>query len=287
MKALITGGGGQVATELASSAPPGITPIVLARADVDIRDRARVLEVVRLHAPAIIINTAAYTAVDKAESEPELAAAINRDGAGFVAAAAADVGAFCVQLSTDFVFDGTSGTPYKPASPPNPLSVYGRTKLEGELAVRAACPDAAILRTAWVYATHGQNFLRTMLRLMAERPEVRVVCDQIGTPTHAGSVAAAAWALATKRAAGCWHWTDGGVASWYDFAVAIADTAHAMGRLPKRPAVVPIATEEYPTPARRPAYSVLDKRGTSLVIGIRPEHWREILASVLQRAQTA
>jgi dTDP-4-dehydrorhamnose reductase len=219
--------------------------------------------------------------VDKAESEPELAASINRDGAGFVAAAAAEVGAFCVHISTDFIFDGRSGTPYEPASVPNPLSVYGRTKLEGELAVRAACPDAAIVRTAWVYALEGKNFLRTMLRLMAERSEVRVVADQVGTPTHADSVAAAIWALATRRAAGTWHWTDAGVASWYDFAVAIADTAHAMGLLPKRPTVVPIATEEYPTPARRPAYSVLDKRGTSLALGIRPEHWREVLVRTL------
>ena len=187
-----------------------------------------------------------------------------------------------IQLSTDFVFDGNTSVPYAPDAEPNPLGVYGRTKLAGERAVLAALPDAIVLRTAWVYAARGRNFVLTMLRLMREKQLVRVVADQIGTPTAAESVAEAVWALAAAEgASGTFHWTDAGVASWYDLAVAVCEEASAMGLLDRPAEVVPITSEEYPTPAQRPRFSVLDTRSTVAATGLAPRHWRVRLRQVL------
>ena len=185
-----------------------------------------------------------------------------------------------MHITTDFVFDGMSALPYAPDAAPNPIGAYGATKLSGERQVAAAHPQALIVRTAWVYAAQGNNFVRTMLRLMRERDELRVEADQDGTPTHAAGLARAIWALDAAGAAGIFHWTDAGVASWYDFAVAIRDEALAIGLLDRRIPVVPIRTSDYPTPARRPAMSVLDK-GSSWAITGPAAHWRDELKQAL------
>jgi dTDP-4-dehydrorhamnose reductase len=192
---------------------------------------------------------------------------------GAMAAAALTAGARFVHVSTDFVFDGRSPTPYAPSAEAEPLGAYGRTKLDGERAVLAAHPGALIVRTAWVYAARGGNFVHTMLRLMRERPEVRVVGDQLGTPTHAQGLARALWTLDAAGATGIYHWTDAGVCSWYDFAVAIQEEALAAGLLERAVPVIPIRTADYPTPARRPACCVLDKTDTWNVTG-SAAHWR-------------
>lgn len=282
MKVLIAGAGGQLGRALQASAPAGAEIVALPRAEFDIANAAQVAEVVAALRPALVLNAAAYTLVDKAESEPEAAQAINGTAVGHLASAASHVGARFVHVSTDFVFDGLSPLPYTPDAAPNPIGVYGVSKLSGEKLAMAGHDRALILRTAWVYAAHGSNFVRTMLRLMRERDELRVVADQIGTPTHADSLARAIWALDAAGTSGIFHWTDAGVASWYDFAVAIRDEALGLGLLSRPVAVVPIRTSDYPTPARRPAMSVLDK-GTSWAITGPAAHWREELKLALAK----
>ncbi|MDZ4831193.1 MAG: dTDP-4-dehydrorhamnose reductase [Phycisphaerae bacterium] len=282
MTVLVTGAGGQLASEIERTVPEGRRVVALSEIDLDIRNREAVRTAVHDIAPSAIVNAAAYTAVDKAESEQALAFAVNRDGAAHVAEAAAAIGAMLVHVSTDFVFDGAASSPYATDAAPNPLSVYGRSKYEGDCAVRAACPGAAIVRTAWVYAATGRNFVATMLRLMeqneskksTERGAVRVVSDQIGSPTSAHGLAECCWRLIDRRAAGLWHWTDAGVASWYDFACAIGEFGVLAGLLESPPAVEPIRTVDYPTPARRPAYGVLDKTSTWNLLGLKAPHWR-------------
>ena len=283
MKALVTGAHGQLASELAARAPEGWSVEAFARVDLDIRDTAAIDAVVARSAPDLILNAAAYVAVDKAEGDSDTAYAVNRDGAANLARAATRVGARMAHVSTDFVFDGEKTRPYLPGDATNPLGVYGASKLAGETAVAAAAPDALILRTAWVYSRTGGNFMKTMLRLMAERGEVRVVADQIGTPTVASGLADTLWALALAGAVGVYHHTDAGVASWYDFAEAIAEEGCAAGLLPTPPRVIPIPTEDFPTPARRPAFSVLDKTSTWALLGRRPAHWRSALRGELRQ----
>lgn len=281
-KVWITGARGQLGTELAATVPPGVSCIATDRAGVDIGDRPRVLAFAAETRPDLIINAAAYTAVDKAESEFDLAFRINRDGAAHLAQAAVQCGARFIQVSTDYVFDGRQSTPYRPDDTPNPQNVYGESKLAGERAVREIAGDGSlIVRTAWVYSAHGHNFVNTMLRLFRERAEVRVVCDQIGTPTHAGGLAGALWQWAGHPAAhGTRHWTDAGVASWYDFAVSIAECGRRLGGIDNSPRILPIATAEYPTPARRPACCVLDKASAFRELG-PARHWSESLRSML------
>lgn len=288
MKVLITGAGGQVGQALLATAPPEDVQLIAHSRDVlDISDESAVFDRMREAAPQVVINTAAYTAVDRAESEPELAWKINALGPRFLAAAARDVGARLIHLSTDFVFDGNSSIPYGPDAPTNPLSVYGATKRAGEEAVlEVSGGEAVVVRTAWVYAAHGRNFLTTMLRLMKQNGTVRVVCDQVSTPTSAKSLARVLWmSIDPRPMAGIHHWTDAGVASWYDFAVAIAEEAAAAGLLPSTAEVEPITTEQYPTPARRPRYSVLERSLTSLAG--RPVHWRARLREVLEEISNA
>ena len=281
MRALIAGSGGQLGRALQASAPAGVTVLAPPEAEFDITDPDRVAALVKAAQPTLVINAAAYTAVDKAESEPHLAQRINVNAVGLLASEARHAGAGFVQVSTDFVFDGTAHRPYPPEATPNPLSVYGRTKWEGEQAAIDLHGNPLIVRTAWVYAAEGSNFVHTMLRLMRERPELSVVADQIGTPTHAASLARALWSLAGQGATGLHHWTDAGVASWYDFAVAIGEEAVTLGLLPALIPVKPIRTEDYPTPARRPAFGVLDKTATWAAIGTaRP--WRSELRDCLK-----
>lgn len=278
MKALIVGGEGQLGRGLAASAPAGAEIVSHDIATLDITDKAAVDALVAEVKPSLLLNAAAYTAVDKAERDEDAARAVNATAVGLLAAAARAAGARFVHVSTDFVFDGTAGTPYAPDAAPNPLGAYGRTKLAGEA---LAGPDALIVRTAWVYAPTGGNFVRTMLRLMAERPEVRVVADQIGTPTYAPGLAAALWTMAGAGVIGIHHYTDAGAASWYDFAVAIQEEALVVGLLDKAVPVIPIATADFPTPAVRPSYSVLDKSSTFAVLGGPTPHWRANLRTMI------
>lgn len=279
MKVLIVGGKGQLGSGLAATAPANAQIVSHDIDTLDIGDADAVRACVSDLKPAILFNAAAYTAVDKAESEEPLALAVNGTAVGILADAARSVGARFVHVSTDFVFDGTSGIPYRPNSEPSPVSAYGRTKLVGE---KAAGLDALIVRTAWVYAPAGSNFVRTMLRLMNERSEVRVVADQIGTPTYAPDLARALWTLTAQGVNGIYHYTDAGVASWYDFAVAIQEEALAIGLLDKAVPVIPIATSDYPTLARRPHYSVLDKASAYAALGRPPSHWRSNLRTMLK-----
>jgi dTDP-4-dehydrorhamnose reductase len=247
--------------------------LALGHKDLDISDATAVKSL----SADIIINAAAYTAVDKAESDKELARAINVDGVRNLAA----TGARLIQISTDFVFDGQASTPYKPEAEPKPLGVYGVTKRGGEL-LALTRPSNVVLRTAWVYAADGTNFVRTMLRVMKANGAVRVVADQVGTPTAARPLAEVLWKIvATPEITGIHHWTDAGVASWYDFAVAIAEEGAQLGLLSPDVKVTPIATHEYPTPARRPAYSVLDKSSLTSQ-GFEQQHWRQELRTVLK-----
>jgi dTDP-4-dehydrorhamnose reductase len=283
MKALIVGSKGQLGRGLQACVPPGVEIVAHDYDTLDITDPDAVAATVETVRPDLILNAAAYTAVDKAESDVDVARAVNATAVGLLARAAESAGARLVHVSTDFVFDGTSGIPYAPDAVPNPLGVYGRTKVEGE---RLAGDAALIVRTAWVYAPTGGNFVRTMLRLMAERPEVRVVADQIGTPTYAPGLAAALWTLAAKRVIGIHHYTDSGAASWYDFAVAIQEEALAVGLLAHAVPVIPIATVDFPTPAKRPSYSVLDKASMFAALGAPTPHWRANLRTMLNEIKT-
>ena len=282
MRALILGAGGQVGRALAAAAPEGCELVALSRADCDVGDEGAVRAAIAEARPEILFNAAAYTAVDKAEAEPEAARRLNAEAPGLLAAAARAAGARLVHLSTDFVFGGAAERPRRPDDPAQPESVYARTKLDGEAAALAGDPDALVVRASWIYAPVGQNFVNTMLRLIGERDEIRVVADQIGTPTWAPRLAGALWRLAALGARGIHHYTDSGVASWYDFAVAIGEEALAAGLIGRAGRVVPIATEDYPTPARRPAYSVLDKQATWALLGAPAPHWRANLRANLR-----
>ncbi len=279
MRVLVAGSGGQLGRALAATAPASVTLIAPPEAEFDICNAANVADLVAATQPDLLINAAAWTAVDKAEAEEPAALLVNAAAVSHLAGAAAKAGARFVQISTDYVFDGKACQPYTPDAPPAPASAYGRTKLAGEIAAATHHPAPLIIRTAWVYAAAGNNFVKTMLRLMAEREEVRVVADQIGTPTHAASLARAIWAL--HGHAGIFHWTDAGVASWYDFAVAIHDEALAMGLLTRPTRVLPIRTQDYPTPARRPAYGVIDKSSSWAITG-PARHWRHELVECLK-----
>ena len=286
MKVLILGAGGQVGRALTLLAPDGAAITALDRSGLDLSDIDAIAPLVRRFGPDLMINAAGYTAVDKAESEPDLAHRINGEAPSAMARAAADIGARLIHISTDFVFDGTAHMPYMPDAPTNPLSVYGATKLAGERAVAIAGGNALTIRTAWVYGAGGANFVETMMRLMATRSEINVVADQIGTPTHADSLARAIWALAATDHTGIAHFTDAGVASWYDFAVAIHDLAQAAGLLDSAVRINPIPASAYPTPAWRPAYSVLDKSQTWDWLGYTSDHWRHELATMILKKRT-
>jgi dTDP-4-dehydrorhamnose reductase len=282
VKVLVTGAGGQVGRSLIATAPASMTLLTTSHKDLDIADGRAVADYVRLHSPDVIVNAAAHTAVDRAESEPDLARSINSDGPRHLATAAREAGARLIHISTDFVFDGAASAPYRPDAAINPLSVYGATKLAGEQAVLEILSErSVVVRTAWVYAATGSNFVRTMLRVMNANGSVRVVADQVGTPTAARALAETLWGIVARaEIKGVHHWTDAGVASWYDFAVAIAEEGAQLGLVSDNVTVTPIATADYPTPARRPSYSVLDK--TSLTsFGLQPVHWRKRLRGVL------
>jgi dTDP-4-dehydrorhamnose reductase len=288
MKALLLGGGGQVGRAVAKALPSGHGLVIKTRAELDIADDRAVGKALAEAKVDWIINAAAYTAVDRAEEQRVQAIAVNDTAVAVLAAAASRAGCRLLHLSTDFVFDGQSNRGYLPDDPTNPLSAYGTSKLAGERHVLSGGGAGIVLRTAWVYAAAGQNFVLTMLRLMREREQVRVVSDQIGAPTWAMSLANAIWGLIDAAApGGVYHWTDLGVASWYDFAVAIQDEALARGLLTRVVPIVPIATAEYPTPARRPAFSVLNTGSTRALVSFPAQHWRHNLRKMLDELRTA
>jgi dTDP-4-dehydrorhamnose reductase len=279
---LITGAGGQLGRVLIALAPKDTIVRGVSHEQLDIADAAAVDSVVREIRPDVLINAAGFTRVDDAETEREAAERANAVGPAVLAEACRSPRTWLVQVSTDYVFDGEQSRPYAPAARTNPLSVYGKTKLQGELAVARELPSqSTVVRTSWLYAAEGRNFLTTMLRLMRDRPRLTVVSDQIGAPTSVTGLARVLWAFALREASGLHHWCDSGVSSWYDFAVAIGEEAVSLGVLASSPPIVPIASADYPTAARRPPYSLLDKRDTERLLGVAAPHWRRALRETL------
>ena len=285
IKVFITGSPvGQLHWELLRSCPDGIS--ISSDESLDITDTEAVKDAIAKAKPDVIINPAAYTAVDKAEEESKLAHAINAIGVVNLVAAAKPVNAHIVHISTDYVFGAGDGSPFKVDAPVAPVSVYGKTKLEGERVLTSAMPDSSVIvRTAWVYSSNGNNFVKTMLKLMSERDELGIISDQIGSPTWARSLAGALWSATLKRATGIHHWTGGGVASWYDFAVAIGEEAVTLGLLDKTISIKPLRTDQYPTNAVRPFYSVLDISRTSEALDLPVTHWRDDLRAMLKELE--
>lgn len=292
MKILLLGRDGQLGTDLneillCELVPQGVELSSYGFEDLDISNFERLEEVINDEKPDLIINAAAYTAVDKAESEPELVALVNAEAPAVMAKAAAALNAGIIHYSTDYVFDGSASRPYTEEDQTSPESVYGRTKLDGENAVLTNCNNALVLRTSWVYSMHGQNFLRTMLRLAAERDELTVVGDQVGSPTTTRALADATLKLVqyfilngkfTDPVSGVYHMTCGGQASWCDFARAIiAASEYSDTR------VLDITTADYPTAAKQPAYSVLSNNKLYDTFGIRLPDWETALDQCMQK----
>ncbi|MEG3879601.1 dTDP-4-dehydrorhamnose reductase [Microcoleus sp. herbarium7] len=295
---LLTGVDGQLGQELQRTLAPLGEVKGVGRQTLDLTSSDRICQTIAEIKPDLIVNAAAYTAVDKSETESELAHLINGVAPTMMAAEQARNGGALIHVSTDYVFDGSKNTPYTEEDAPNPLGVYGKSKLAGEEGIQKTSQDLqsvmgefryVILRTAWVYGTYGKtNFVKTMLRLGADREEIRVVADQVGTPTWAYDIANAIAILGQQLISepatvpsGIYNFTNSGVASWYDFAIAIFEEAQQLGMTLKVQRVVPITTSEYPTPATRPAYSVLAGQKTAAALGSHSSHWRQGLRKML------
>lgn len=294
MRILLVGANGQVGHELIRSLAPLGLVIATTRngrledgracEPLDLASTEAIEPFIERFSPDVVVNAAAYTAVDRAESEPDLAMRINGDAPARLASACKRLGIRLVHYSTDYVFDGTATAPYREDAPTAPLGVYGKSKLAGEDAVRASGADHLILRTAWVYGLYGHNFVRTMLRLGSERENLRVVADQLGCPTPAWLIAdATQQLLRRKQSASTFHVVTSGCTSWHGFAEAIFDEAVQHGLLGRRPGVEAITTSEYPTPAARPAYSVLDTARLADVLSVPVPHWRAALSETFSR----
>jgi dTDP-4-dehydrorhamnose reductase len=285
MAILVFGSSGQLAQSLRDT-QQGRESLFVDRNTCDLADPDRVDAILERQKPGLIINAAAYTAVDKAEEESGLAHLINETSVRRMAAYAHANNARLIHLSTDFVFDGTNQSPYLPGDTTSPLGQYGQSKLAGELAALQEAPEATmIIRTSWVYSEHGNNFVKSMLRLMSEKPELGVVDDQRGSPTYAGNLADKIWQIHEHDlfTPGIYHWTDEGNITWCDFARAIQEEALASGQLAKAIPINPITTDDYPAPAARPAYSVLDNTKLVKLLGIEPAPWRQNLKLMLSR----
>jgi dTDP-4-dehydrorhamnose reductase len=288
MRIAVTGSKGQVATSLIERAGLGIEVVALGRPAFDLEDRSSVLAGLESARPDVVVNAAAYTAVDRAEGEEAIAFRVNGEGAGHVADAAARLGVPLVHISTDYVFDGALDRPYREDDPTGPIGAYGRSKLIGERLVAERCPASVIVRTAWIYSPFGANFVRTMLRLNETREEVAVVADQVGNPTSALDIADALIAIAARlkddsspALRGVFHMTGAGEATWADFAEAVFREAEARGR--RLTGAKRLSTADYPTPARRPANSRLDNGKLSRVYGFKLPEWRASLAACCAR----
>ena len=283
MRALITGSRGQVGHQLELTKPAGATILALTRAECDITDREAILAAAQRFAPDVIINAAAYTNVDGAESDKESASRINEKGAAHVADAAVQTGARLIHISTNYVFDGSKSKPYTVTDRPSPLGIYGASKLAGEKAVLASHASAAIVRTGWVYAETGTGFVHKILDRLRAGSALRVVSDQVGTPTSAQDFAQFLWACAERPPqVKLMHWTNSGVTSWYDFAVAIHELASERGIVSRDAEIQPVSSDDYNPPAKRPWYGVLDCYETWKTYGPAP-HWRTALADTFDR----
>ena len=286
MKLLVLGAAGQVGRELCRLTwPVGTAIVAIDRPGIDIAEPGAVIAALARERPDIVVNAAAYTAVDRAESEPDAAWAANCAGPANLATGCAEAHIPFIHLSTDYVYDGSKAGPYREDDPVNPLGVYGKSKEAGDRAIREVLPEHVILRTAWVYSAHGHNFVKTMLRLAAERPALRVVADQTGSPTSAADIAGAIQEIVRQIRAGntrwsTYHFAGAGAVSWHAFAKAIFAEA-APWRGPP-PSVEAITTADYPTPARRPLNSVLDCAKIGEAFGITPRPWREALAEIIR-----
>ena len=293
MRVLITGALGQVGQELMLSAPASWQVSGFGSKELDISDAQKVLDTVQQLQPQLIINAAAYTAVDKAESDMERAYAINQHGTHNLAQAAQSVDCPLLHISTDYVFDGQHNQPYTEHDTAAPNSVYGDSKWQGEQAITAICRKHIILRTSWVFGLHGNNFVKTMLRLGRERDALSIVSDQVGGPTSARSIAQALWQIAQQYQSsgdgpwGTYHFSGAPTCSWYDFAEEIFAQAAALQLITKVPELKPINTHDYPTPAQRPAYSVLDNTKLNEHLNIMQSHWKTELALMLQALKDA
>ncbi len=283
MRVLVTGGGGQLAEACeALDGTDGHSVVAASPAELDVTDRSMVRERLKVEGPDVVVNAAAYTAVDEAEEEEVTATRVNGEAAGIIAEACHDSKIRMVQISTDFVFGRDAREPIRPDANPDPVSAYGRSKLLGERRVQEILgDDALIVRTAWLYASGHRNFVSTMLGLMRTRGEIRVVSDQIGTPTWVDTLARCVLRLAHDERSGMQHVTDSGVGSWYDFAIAIHDIGLEVGLLERSCDIEPIRTSEFPTPAERPSYSVLDKTQSFRLLGGSTPHWRRSLRRCL------
>ena len=285
-KFLITGAKGQVGHCLTEQLTGKAEILAVDRDELDITDQSAVKKIVETFKPDVIINAAAHTAVDRAESEVELSEAINVKGPQYLAEAANKIGAVILHISTDYVFEGTGTGEYKEEDQTNPQGVYGRTKLAGEIAAQQVNPRSIILRTAWVFGEHGHNFVKTMLRLAKDRDSLGIVGDQFGGPTYAGDIAKTLIEIANQilagkeNAFGVYHFTGKPYVSWYEFAKAIFVEAESQNILKKSPLVNRIATSDYPTPAKRPANSRLDLTKIKQTFGIEPSDWQKALKNI-------
>ena len=278
-KLVVIGKSGQLAWEIARLVPEAMC---LGRDDIDITSRGDIAAKLGPINPDAVINASAYTAVDKAESDEKNAYLLNQTAVANLAQYCKSNNVFFVHVSTDYVFNGEKGSPYTVDDAIEPQGMYGKTKAAGEAEVTAIVPEAsAIIRTSWVYSSHGNNFVKTMLRLMAEKPQLGVIDDQIGSPTWAKGLARACVEAASHRTAGVYHWSDEGVCSWYDFAIAIQQLGLEKGLLEQAVPVKPIPSSAYPTPAKRPHYSVLDKTLTRETFTSPLNHWREQLSAMM------
>lgn len=280
-KILVTGANGQLGKELKKISPtfPQFDFLFLSREDLPIHHFEMVRQYFKTYHPQYIINCAAYTAVDRAEQEKDLAFQVNGEAVGVLAAVCKENNCHFIHISTDYVFDGTSSIPYKEIFPPHPLNTYGASKLEGEKQALQFNPDSIIIRTSWVYSEFGKNFVRTMVKLMSEKEEINVVNDQFGSPTYAADLAEAILKIIASGnwQPGVYHYSNDGVISWYDFAVAIKGLNGYSCK------INPIPTSEYPTPAKRPMYSVLDKKKIQNTFAIQLKDWKKSLSSCLSR----
>jgi len=282
MKILVAGANGQLGWELQRAKPQDCELTALSRDQLDITNLEQVTNTINSINPDWVINAAAYTAVDKAESDFAGAYAINAEGAANLATAVQAINSRLLHISTDFIFDGKNNRPYLPEDAPNPLGIYGASKLAGEQKVGEILGDETlIIRTAWVYSSHGNNFVKTMLRLMEERDTLGVIEDQVGTPSWAAEIATAIYLSIENNLRGVYHWTDTGAASWYDFSVAIYALGKEAGLISNFVTINPIPTEAYPTPAERPPYSILNKDSLRKAINYTGKHWRDSLSQMI------